>query len=48
MKMEQRVFLFLGPGEAPGTHRFEIVGDRGKIVVEDEEACFPPISPIRT
>ncbi|MEH7273593.1 Gfo/Idh/MocA family protein [Neobacillus vireti] len=27
-------------GEAPGTSRFEIVGDRGKIVVEDEELVF--------
>jgi predicted dehydrogenase len=27
-------------GEAPGTNRFEIVGDRGKIVVEDEEIVF--------
>lgn len=27
-------------GEAPGTHRFEIVGDRGKIVVEDEKLVF--------
>ncbi|MFP3125793.1 Gfo/Idh/MocA family oxidoreductase [Ectobacillus funiculus] len=27
-------------GEAPGTNRFEIVGDRGKIVVENEELVF--------
>ena len=27
-------------GEAPGTNRFEIVGDRGKIVVENEELTF--------
>ncbi|WP_066071880.1 Gfo/Idh/MocA family protein [Neobacillus soli] len=27
-------------GEAPGTNRYEIVGDRGKIVVENEELIF--------
>jgi predicted dehydrogenase len=27
-------------GEAPGTNRFEIAGDRGKIVVENEEITF--------
>ncbi|MEH7305846.1 Gfo/Idh/MocA family protein [Neobacillus drentensis] len=27
-------------GEAPGTNRFEIVGDRGKLVVENEELIF--------
>lgn len=27
-------------GEAPGTNRFEIVGDRGKIVVENEKLTF--------
>ncbi|EKN70461.1 oxidoreductase domain-containing protein [Neobacillus bataviensis LMG 21833] len=27
-------------GEAPGTNRFEIIGDRGKIVVENEELTF--------
>ncbi|MEH7547524.1 Gfo/Idh/MocA family protein [Neobacillus vireti] len=27
-------------GEAPGTNRLEIVGDRGKIVVENEELTF--------
>ncbi len=27
-------------GEAPGTNRYEIVGDRGKIVVENEELTF--------
>lgn len=27
-------------GEVPGTNRFEIVGDRGKIVVENEELTF--------
>ena len=27
-------------GEAPGTNRFEIVGDQGKIVVEDEKITF--------
>ncbi|MFJ7728643.1 Gfo/Idh/MocA family protein [Neobacillus sp. NPDC097160] len=27
-------------GEVPGTNRFEIIGDRGKIVVENEEIIF--------
>jgi predicted dehydrogenase len=27
-------------GEAPGTNRYEIVGDRGKIVIENEELTF--------
>ncbi|MFJ5624015.1 Gfo/Idh/MocA family protein [Peribacillus loiseleuriae] len=27
-------------GEVPGTNRFEVVGDRGKIVVENEELIF--------
>jgi len=27
-------------GEAPGTNRFEIVGDRGKIVIENNELTF--------
>ncbi len=27
-------------GEVPGTNRFEIIGDRGKIVVENEELTF--------
>ncbi|MBW8350688.1 Gfo/Idh/MocA family oxidoreductase [Bacillus sp. IITD106] len=27
-------------GEAPGTNRFEIVGDRGKLVVEDHKLIF--------
>ena len=27
-------------GEAPGTNRFEIVGDQGKIVVEDDKITF--------
>ena len=27
-------------GEAPGTNRFEIVGDRGKIIVENEKLTF--------
>jgi predicted dehydrogenase len=27
-------------GEAPGTNRFEIVGDRGKIVIENEKLSF--------
>ena len=27
-------------GEAPGTNRFEIVGDLGKIIVENEELTF--------
>ncbi|MCG8502050.1 MAG: Gfo/Idh/MocA family oxidoreductase [Firmicutes bacterium] len=27
-------------GEAPGTNRFEVTGDRGKIVVEDEKLTF--------
>ncbi|OAH59617.1 oxidoreductase [Domibacillus aminovorans] len=27
-------------GEAPGTNRFEIVGDRGKMVIENEELTF--------
>ncbi len=27
-------------GETPGTNRFEIVGDRGKIIVENEELTF--------
>ena len=27
-------------GEAPGTNRFEIAGDRGKIVVENDELTF--------
>lgn len=27
-------------GEAPGTNRFEVVGDRGKIVVENDELKF--------
>ncbi|MBT2654665.1 Gfo/Idh/MocA family oxidoreductase [Bacillus sp. ISL-18] len=31
-------------GEAPGTNRFEIVGDRGKIVIENEELIFYQLS----
>ncbi|MEH7097874.1 Gfo/Idh/MocA family protein [Neobacillus vireti] len=31
-------------GEAPGTNRFEIVGDRGKIVIENEELLFYKLS----
>ncbi|CAM3474725.1 Gfo/Idh/MocA family protein [Marinicrinis lubricantis] len=27
-------------GEAPGTNRFEIAGDRGKIVIEDDQLTF--------
>ncbi len=27
-------------GEAPGTNRFEITGDRGKIVIEDDQMTF--------
>ena len=27
-------------GETPGSNRFEIVGDLGKIIVENEEAYF--------
>ncbi|MGE8077486.1 Gfo/Idh/MocA family protein [Peribacillus loiseleuriae] len=27
-------------GEVPGTNRFEVVGDRGKVVVENEELIF--------
>ena len=27
-------------GEAPGTNRFEIVGTRGKVVLEDNRLCF--------
>ena len=27
-------------GEAPGSNRFEVVGDRGKIIVENEELTF--------
>ncbi|MBS4210192.1 Gfo/Idh/MocA family oxidoreductase [Bacillus sp. FJAT-50079] len=27
-------------GEAPGTNRFEIVGDRGKVVIEDDQITF--------
>jgi predicted dehydrogenase len=32
-------------GEVPGTNRFEIVGDRGKIVVENEELTFYQLTP---
>ncbi|MFL6518022.1 MAG: Gfo/Idh/MocA family protein, partial [Bacillus sp. (in: firmicutes)] len=32
--------LIASTGEAPGTNRYEIVGDRGKIVVENEELIF--------
>lgn len=31
-------------GEAPGTNRFEITGDRGKIVIEDGEMTFWQLS----
>lgn len=31
-------------GEAPGTNRFEIVGDHGKIVIENEELIFYQLS----
>lgn len=27
-------------GEAPGTNRFEVTGDRGKIIIEDEKLTF--------
>ena len=39
MKMEQRGIYYV-TGEAPGTNRFEIVGDLGKIVVENEKLIF--------
>ncbi|MEH7084369.1 Gfo/Idh/MocA family oxidoreductase [Neobacillus drentensis] len=32
--------IIASTGEAPGTNRYEIVGDRGKIVVENEELVF--------
>jgi len=32
--------IIASTGEAPGTNRYEIVGDRGKIVVENEELTF--------
>lgn len=35
-------------GEAPGTNRFEIVGDRGKMVVENKYTSFFPLNTIRT
>ena len=34
-------------GEAPGTNRFEIAGDHGKIVVENDKLLFH-LKPIRT
>ncbi|OCA83167.1 oxidoreductase [Bacillus sp. FJAT-27225] len=32
--------IIASTGEAPGTNRYEIVGDRGKIVAENEELVF--------
>ena len=32
--------LIASTGEAPGTNRLEIVGDRGKIVIENEKLTF--------
>ncbi|MBI0577875.1 Gfo/Idh/MocA family oxidoreductase [Neobacillus cucumis] len=36
--------IIASTGEAPGTNRYEIVGDRGKIVVENEELLFYQLS----